>query len=283
MLLGDAHGSVGAARLERHVLRRRDRVGHDPVLEPDPSVRIGVPGEPVPLQRPVAVPKLHLHPARAAVACEKQQVVEVVAGPVEHGGLLDDDREQGAQPTAADHVPHRLEAGVPAPLRAQVEGHAVALARVHHRLRLRQGGRHRLLAVDRPRAVLGGMDGDLRPALRLRGDADDVGPLDVDHPPVVQVLLLGRDPVLPADLRHHLGPQVRARHQLRALARAVGGGMRIRAQDILAVADLVVDEGAHAAAADEDGPVRVLHGVSAYCRCAGRATNRRRLDPARSE
>ena len=145
------------------------------------------------------------------------------------------------------------------------------------------GGRHRLLSVNRPGAVLGGIDGNLGAALRLRGDADDVRSLDVDHLPVVQVLPVRGNAVLLADLRHHLGPQIGARHQFRALASAVGGSMRIGRYDILPVDRLVVDEGAHAAAADEDRSVRVLHSSAAYYRCAERATGVWRLEAARSE
>ena len=97
---------------------------------------------------------------------------------------------------------------MPAALRADIEDHAVPFTRLYHRLRIRHGGGHRLLSVDRPGAVLGGMDRDLGAALRLRGDADDVGPLDVDHLTVVEVLLVSGNAVLPADLSHHLGPQI---------------------------------------------------------------------------
>ena len=67
-------------------------------------------------------------------------------------------------------------------------------------------GGHRLFGVDGAYAVVGGVDDDLGPRFRLRGDADDVRTLLLDQLAVVQVLAFGGDVVLPAEGRHHVGP-----------------------------------------------------------------------------
>ena len=195
-----------------------------------------------------ALRQVELHPAHRRITVQQQQQIDRVAAHVEQPVAgVDGERAQRAVAPLRDQRSHEPVAGVPAPVGAHVERDAVALHRLRHRVGLRQRGRHRLLGVDGARAVFGGVDDDLGTVLGLRGDADDVGPFRREHLPVVGVLVRGRHAVALAGARHHVGPLVGAGHQGGALARLVRGGVRVGVR----LADLVVDEGADAPAADQ--------------------------------
>ena len=73
--------------------------------------------------------------------------------------------------------------------------HPVTLHRRRRRIRLLQGGGHRLLRVDRPHAVLARVDHDRGPLLRRRRHAHDIRSLAFQHLAVVPVAVLRRNSV----------------------------------------------------------------------------------------
>ena len=80
-----------------------------------------------------------------------------------------------------DDLTHHLEPGVISTQRADVVLCAVPRTGLGHCVRLGKRTGHGFLAVHALDALLRREDGDLRVLWRLRSDADDVGPLGLDH------------------------------------------------------------------------------------------------------
>ena len=152
-----------------------------------------------------------------------------MGGAVEEVGRgVGDDRLELAELAGVDQLVGRVVPRVVAPQRAHVHHDVALLAGGDHGLRLGEGGGEGLLGEESARAVLRGVDEDLRAVLRLGHDADDVRALLLDHLLVVRVEVLGRDVVALTPLRQDVRAQVAARDQLDTLAGLVGGGVAHR-------------------------------------------------------
>ena len=150
----------------------------------------------------------------------------VTAGDEDRVHVVADDRLEVAELAAVCQLPDDLVAGGPPAVRAQVEGDAVPLHGLRHRLGFRERRRQRLLRVDGLDARVGRVDRDLRALLLLGPDADDVGLLFVDHLAEVGVEGIGRHTVVVPDSLQRIGLEVRGRDELRALARDERLGVR---------------------------------------------------------
>ena len=184
-------------------------------------------------------------------------------------------REQGLSDVSADdRVAKALVAVVVAAHGAPVEGDVVAAAGVGDPVGLLEGGAQPLLRVDAAHAVLGREDDRLRPRERRRGNADDVGPLLLDHLPVVEVGVVEAEPS--REVRHAVRAAVGDGDDLGLLDRVVCAEVRVGLVEAVGEGGLVFHEAAHAARAYDRHPVgRLGHRSVSLFGLGSRAGSRR--------
>ena len=238
------------------------KVGGNAVLEQYDPVPARVVAVDVSVADGIGCRGISLHPDGVGVTDEIGQQVHHVAavieepGPVGHHQVLD--RPDLA---AVYDLPHFLEAWVVASLGAHVQYRTVAVAGLGHGVRLAQRRSKALLAEDGLHARLGKGYDDLGVMLDVDGDAHDVEVLGCHHLTEVRVLPLSGHAVVPSELVHEVGAEVRAGNEVGPLGRVESAAVRVRRVEPGCANDLVVDKPAHASAADHSRPVG-LHPVS---------------------
>ena len=254
-VVAGSYHAVFAVRLILVAVRVQQIEG-DAVREEDDAAAAGVLPIHVPLARRHRPLIAALNPQRRRVAVQVLGQVYRMAAVVEQAGSIGHHQVlESPQLAARDDLPHLPEAGVIAALRAQVEDDTVAPAGSSHGVRLGQGGGHAFLAVDGLHSVLGRVDHDVGVMLDVGGDTHHVEVFSGDHLLVVGVLPLLMHRVLRPERFHEITTEIRARHQVRPVARQKTAPVRIGRHEAGGPGDFVVDESAHSPATDDGRPV----------------------------
>ena len=203
-----------------------------------------------------------LDPDGRGVSEQHLDGVDGVGMVLDEVGELVQRREQGLSDVAArDGVSKTLVAVVVTAHRAPVEGDVVAAAGVGDAVGLLERGAESLLRVDAAHAVLGGEDDRLGPRERRCGHADDIGPLLLDHLPVVEVGVV--DAEAAGEVGHAVGAAVGDRDDLGLVDRLVCAEVRVGLVEAVREWGLVLHEAAHAARSYDRHPVaRLGHRLS---------------------